>query len=99
MKSEQEKLRQQLLKKESKRKEKEEFILSLPISISDFQNLFDALNEELENEPCDHSMQHTERFLDEHHLPVEKTVLWLHDNGGYCDCEVILNVEEKFEGM
>ena len=30
---------------------------------------------------------------------IDKVEEWLHNNGGYCDCEVLMNVEEKFEWM
>jgi hypothetical protein len=29
-------------------------------------------------------------------LAVEKTVPWLREQGGYCDCEVLANVEDRF---
>ncbi len=27
----------------------------------------------------------------------EEKAEWLNENGGYCDCEVLANVEEKFD--
>jgi hypothetical protein len=99
MKSKEEKLKQQQLKKEFERKQQETFISELPMEVSNFHNLFDALNEYLENEPCDRRLTFTERFLNQHTLPLSDVVLWLNKYGGYCDCEVLFNVEEKFEKM
>jgi len=28
---------------------------------------------------------------------VEEITKWLGENGGYCDCEVLANLEEKFD--
>jgi hypothetical protein len=28
---------------------------------------------------------------------IDKVVEWLNDKGGYCDCEVLANVEDMFE--
>ena len=29
------------------------------------------------------------------YLPLKKIIEWLEENGGYCDCEVLANIEEK----
>jgi hypothetical protein len=29
-------------------------------------------------------------------VPVERVVLWLNDNGFYCDCEALANAEEAW---
>ena len=80
-----------------KAKEKESFDSSLPIDKEMFQELFDHLDENL-GEECDHSLTMTTEFLKEKGVEnIDKVVEWLNDNGGYCDCEVLMNVEEKFE--
>jgi hypothetical protein len=97
MKSDEEKLKQQLLKKEFKRKEKEAFAASLPMSVRNFLDLFDELNDKLGDIPCNHTLVLTEQFLNKHNLPPQNVIPWLHEHGGYCDCEVLFNVEEKFQ--
>ena len=99
MKCDDEKLRQQLLKKEFKRNEEEAFVASLPMQVSNFLGLFDELNDKLVDTPCDHSLVFTEHFLNKHHLPLQSVIPWLSEHGGYCDCEVLFNVEEKFENL
>jgi Protein of unknown function (DUF2695) len=80
-----------------KAKEKENFDNSLPMEKEIFQELFDHLDEKLGDE-CDHSLTMTTEFLKEKGIEnIDKVVGWLNDNGGYCDCEVLMNVEEKFE--
>lgn len=80
-----------------KAKEKENFDNSLPMDRVIFQELFDHLNENLADE-CDHSLTMTTELLKEKGIEnIDKVVEWLNDNGGYCDCEVLMNVEEKFE--
>lgn len=99
MKSGEDKSRQQQLKREFKKKEEEVFAACLPMQIGSFLNLFDELNERLSEEPCDHTLTITEDFLNQHQLPVQKVIPWLKEHGGYCDCEVLFNIEKKFEDM
>lgn len=52
---------------------------------------------ELEENDCDDTTTLTERFIEENRITNSNTILnWLADNGGYCDCEILANVEEKF---
>ncbi|SDS57227.1 Protein of unknown function [Mucilaginibacter mallensis] len=97
MKSEEEKIRQQQLKKVFKKNEEEAFVSSLPMKIADFFQLFDMLDEKIEDEGCDHTLKFTEQYLNKHELTSQRVIPWLNENGGYCDCEVLANIEEKFE--
>jgi hypothetical protein len=66
-----------------------------PISYDELRDLFDALN--VPNPPpCDHTHRLTREFLVSRQLPVETTIQWLCDKGGYCDCEVIFNVTNEW---
>lgn len=71
------------------------FVDTLPFSPSVFESLFDYLDELLEEHGCDDTLKYTESFLKDKELPVEKSLNWLRDNGGFCDCEVLANVEDK----
>lgn len=99
MKSDEEKLKQQQLKKDFKRKQEEAFAASLPMPVDNFLDLFDELNDKLGDAPCNHTLILTEQFLNKHHLPLHNVISWLREHGGYCDCEVLFNVEEKFENL
>lgn len=42
---------------------------------------------------CDHTTQHAETFLrKEKDMDVEGTLDYFKSRGGYCDCEILLNV-------
>ena len=99
MKIPEEKDRQKQLLKDFKLKEKQDFINSLPFQIEKFYNLFDFLNERLTEDECDDTLVLTIEYLRENGLYSEKAIDFLQQNGGYCDCEVLNNVEEKFEGL
>ena len=62
MKSQDEKFRQKQLKRDFENREKEAFILSLPMNVDNFMDLFNALNETLSSESCDHNLKFTEYF-------------------------------------
>lgn len=44
--------------------------------------------------PC--SLRLTTAFLESKKLDVQRVVPWLREHGGYCDCEVLANVEDGF---
>jgi len=66
-----------------------------PISYDDLKALFEWLDRP-NPPPCDHSHKETEQFLRKHGLPIGQTLDWLKANGGFCDCEVIFNVTDKW---
>jgi len=72
---------------------------SLPTSIAQLQTLFDYLDNKLTEEGCDHSLRLTKQFAESNQLPYEGLKVWLASLGGYCDCEVLANVEEKVEDL
>lgn len=40
----------------------------------------------------------TKQFLESQHIQnMEEVENWLKETGGFCDCEVLNNVEERFE--
>jgi hypothetical protein len=85
------------LKDAFKAKECQSLEASMPLSKSDLKALFDYLDETMSS--CDHSLTLTTDFLNAHSLNLEKIIPWLREHGGYCDCEVLGNVEEKFEDI
>lgn len=80
-------------------RQKKEFENSLPMSRKLFGQLFDFLNEQSEANECAHNFNMTIEFLKKHECPIDSVLEWLMQNGAGCDCEVIFNVEEKFEGL
>lgn len=93
-----EKARRKQILNELSQKQQQEFELSLPVNREIFENLFDYLNEQLEEKSCDDTNTLTAAFLTNNKIKnIETTLDWLAENGGYCDCEILANVEEKFE--
>ena len=72
-------------------------IEQMPISLNELGNLFDHLDEELGVQGCDHSSKITSAFLSKKNLKPELILPWLEEQGGYCDCEILANVEEAWE--
>lgn len=73
------------------------FESSLPMERELFSQLFDYLDEQLENHKCQNDFTMTEAFLKAHSISAKPVLEWLCENGAGCDCEVLLNVEEMFE--
>lgn len=65
----------------------------MPIAESDLSALFEHLDQALAA-GCDHSLRFTRGFLLGRHLPEAEVIDWLCSRGGYCDCEVLANVED-----
>jgi len=81
-----------------KKKADQEFESSLPMDRKMFQKLFDYLDTELTGKNCDDTNSLTKAFLTQSNIPnVDEVLDWLVDHGGYCDCEILANVEEQFE--
>ena len=43
---------------------------------------------------CDHALKYTLEFAAGHSLERGRLVRWLKEHGGYCDCEVVINVAD-----
>lgn len=83
--------------KEYKIIQKEQFEDSLPMEKHLFYELFDYLNDKSETKECNHDFFLTNKFLKDKNIERERVLEFLQENGAGCDCEVIFNVEEKFE--
>lgn len=87
-----------LLKSLFKTQEKTAFEKSLPISKTQFQELFDFLDSKLGDAGCDDTLKFCNEFFAKNSIAnFEEVIGWLKENGGFCDCEVLANIEEQFE--
>lgn len=77
--------------------ERERFLHDLPAKKEEIEELFVYLNDALGEEWCTHDLRNTMKFLVERRLDIPKMMTWLNENGGYCDCEILKNVEEEWE--
>jgi hypothetical protein len=82
------------LKRAWKEQERQKLISSIPLPHTDLRDLFDHLDRG--GFECDHSLRETIQFLQRRKIEVAQVVEWLRDNGGYCDCEVLLTVDDTF---
>ena len=78
-------------------KQRAEARSTLPLPAGQMRHLFDMLDQELPRRGCDHTLRITEEWLRDERLEVEGVLNWLRTNGGYCDCEALLNAEEQFQ--
>lgn len=84
------------LQQELRKREKQAFIDSLPMSQELFKQLFDCLDERLEEQGCNHTLDITMEFLESNDISANTVVEWLNKHGAYCDCEMLANIEEHF---
>ncbi len=69
----------------------------LRLADEQMQALFDMLNAALFAQACDHTLRLVQQWADEHAVDFEALAAWCRDNGGYCDCEVLFNCEERWQ--
>lgn len=69
------------------------------LSKTKVQKLFDYLETQFENTPCDHTLCYTKQWLKENcpQEKVESIFAEMEEMGGYCDCEVLLNCYETYD--
>lgn len=70
---------------------------SLPVPVAVLKALFDYVDGQLKSNECDNTLRHALDFIRNNGLPEQAVVCWLEDNGGYCDCEVLMNSEQVVE--
>jgi hypothetical protein len=97
MASKHEKKRRRAIVRSQREHETAREISEMPLSLHELGSLFSQLDAALASAPCDHSMRHTEAILRSLGLAPEVIVPWLGRFGGYCDCEVLANVEDTWE--
>jgi hypothetical protein len=69
----------------------------LPLPDGQMQAMFDMLDKELLRQACDRTLRLTRTWLESNARPLESVVAWLHDNGGFCDCEALANAEQAWQ--
>ena len=95
MPSAKEKRRRKELQKQMRQQVRARLDASLPLTRKQLTGLFDRLDKALAD-GCEHDLRFTRAYLQAQGLPEEGIVPWLGELGGYCDCEVLANVEEHF---
>ena len=93
------KQRKKELLRQFQEQQNKELLAGLNTDISNIKELMDHLDEYLSEEGCDDTLKETEIFLKQNKIEIESTLNWLRAQGGYCDCEVLANVEDKIENL
>jgi hypothetical protein len=96
MASQEERDRRKVLARELAERKRQEAESRMPLSKEDLAALFDHLDQALA-EGCDHSLRLTRAFLASRSLTESAIVPWLGEYGGFCDCEVLANVEDSWQ--
>ncbi len=92
-----EKARRKSIKSTLRNEERQQAQKSFPVPVVVLHELFDFLDGKLTENECDHTLNSTREFARNHTLPEERLIVWLEQSGGYCDCEVLANVEQVVE--
>lgn len=77
--------------------ERTDLVASMPLSPRQLNSLLDYLEANLKF--CDHTTKLTDIFLHVEKLDKDSVLPWLADHGGYCDCEVLYNLEDLAESF
>ena len=99
MPSQEEKQCRKAIQNELMQKANAEKLAALPILKEKLQAFFDYLDQQLSEHDCDDTLRFTQEFAASHNLAFEPIKQWLGHLGGYCDCEALANVEEKYEDL
>ena len=84
------------MKKAYKEKELKEFKESLPMKETDFLPLFDFLDHELGQTECAGDLSLLQKYCVKENLDYPSLKEWFKKYGGFCDCEILANVEDQF---
>lgn len=84
------------MKKAYKEKALKEFKESSTMKETAFLPLFDFLDNELEQTECAGDLSLLEKYCVKGNLDFVSLKEWFKKYGGFCDCEILANVEEQF---
>src|SRR5215469_9884798 len=85
------------LKSEWRAQQRRSALAALPLPVEELKAMFDMLDVELPQKGCDHTRRLTEAWLGSRGHDVQRVFAWLDTQGGFCDCEILANVEEHVD--
>ncbi len=91
------KTRKKSLKTQWRQQQREAALAALPLPVSELKAMFDMLDVELPLKGCDHSRRLTQAWLQSRGHDTDPVFAWLDTQGGYCDCTILLNVEQQVD--
>jgi hypothetical protein len=72
-------------------------LATLPLPVAELKALFTMLDVEFARQGCDHTRRLSRAWLESRGHDVDQVFAWLDTKGGYCDCEILANVEEQVD--
>ena len=85
------------LKTQWRDQQRQATLAALPLPVPEMKAMFDMLDAELPREGCNHSRRLTRAWLASRGHDVERVFEWLDTQGGFCDCAIFANVEERVD--
>jgi hypothetical protein len=70
---------------------------AFPLTNDLLASLFQFVEMSVDTNGCDHSRKFTEEWLTSNHVAPKPVLDWLASNGGFCDCEAVINVMQHWE--
>ncbi len=70
---------------------------AFPLPDEELDVLFDELDAELSSRGCDDTPSFCRSWLTARGHSEDMVIDWFNEHGGYCDCEVLINVGQYFE--
>jgi hypothetical protein len=97
--SKDEKARRKQMKDAYLREEQASSAALMPLDRPQLEALLDHVEAAVEADGCDHSRRATDAWATAHRVELAGLHVALEEYGGYCDCEVVMNVhpDEVFE--
>ena len=83
--------------KQWKHVERADLVAGMPLSPEQLHELLNYLDANLD--ACNHTTKLTRVFLAAEQLNLDKVLSWLGEQGGFCDCEVLANLEDFDESL
>jgi hypothetical protein len=88
--------RRKAIRDELRRRERAGVEAKAPLSKPKLKQLFGWVDIKLGKAGCDDTLKHSIPFLRVRGVAEDEVVAWLKEEDGYCDCEVIANVEDRW---
>ncbi len=90
-----EKERRNEIRRDLKVQARNNLLKKLPIPLQKLQDCFEFIDKNLKVSDCDDTFTITNQFIVQNNLPKIELLSWFKENGGYCDCEILANVESE----
>jgi hypothetical protein len=91
--SKDEKARRKQLKDAYVRAEQAASAALMPLDRAQLESLLDHVDAAVESEGCDHTRRATDAWAVQHGVELDRLHEGLEEYGGFCDCEVVMNVD------